>query len=174
MAATFVVEDGTAKTNSNSYLSVADLQSYWENHGNPDDISGATDAALEEALRIASQWVDLEYGSRYKGKKYSSDQAMKWPRYDVWDDDGYEIDTDVIPQALKDAVSEAAYRQLTVSGGLMADLSDPAPIISYSISVGPISEKTDYQGGNPARDEFTKIDRLMESLLQPAGTFWRG
>jgi len=35
MAATFVVEDGTGKTNANSYLSEADADSYFENHRYP-------------------------------------------------------------------------------------------------------------------------------------------
>jgi hypothetical protein len=38
--------------------------------------------------------------------------ALRWPRYDVYHEDGYQITQTAIPQFLKDATAEFAYHLL--------------------------------------------------------------
>lgn len=168
------VEDGTGKTNAESYLSVTDCDTYHTNHGDSSDWSGATTAEKEEALRMATQYIDIEYGPRWKGYRANDDQALAWPRYDVTDNDGYAVDSDDIPARLEDATAEAALRHITETNGLIPDISEPGTIKEYSVKAGPVAKKTVYEGGRSQVVWFRKLDALLYPLLHPYGWVERG
>lgn len=88
MAAIFVVEDGTSKSDANSYTTIAFADQYFENHDNPSDWTGSTQAEKEMALRNATQYLDRYYGGRWRGRKKDLDenQALDWPRVSAYDD----------------------------------------------------------------------------------------
>jgi len=99
-----VVEDGTGKSNAESYLSVADCDTYHTNMGNT---GWAGDATVKEvALRKATKFLDNKFRLRWKGTRTNEDQALAWPRSNVEDIDGFYYDSDGIPQTLKDATAE--------------------------------------------------------------------
>jgi len=163
------VEDGTGKTDADSYLSEADCDTYWTNHGDPTDWSGAATADKEAALRMATQFLDMEYSGRWRGVRANETQSLDWPRYGVTDDDYYAIDSDAMPQALKDATAEAAYRHITETNGLMPDISEPGQIKQYTVKVGPIMKSTEYTSGKSQTKWFRKIDALLRSLIATPG-----
>lgn len=96
--ATIVVEDGTGKTNSNSYVSEADFGAYATDRGIT--VSGTAAVLLIQAMDYIEQ-------QPYKGIKGTDEQALQWPRYGVYVDSYYVGET-VIPQLLKDALCEVA------------------------------------------------------------------
>jgi len=98
MSATIVVEDGTGKTDSNSYISEADFGTYATDRGVT--VAGTAAVLLIQAMDYIEQ-------QNYQGYKQSKEQALLWPRNDVYID-GYYLDTDVIPTLLKDALCEVA------------------------------------------------------------------
>ncbi len=102
--ATIVVEDGAGKTNSNSYVSEADLTTYATDRG-------VTLSGTEAVLLI--QAMDYIESQPFKGYKYTSEQALQWPRGGVTID-GYDVDVDEIPQLLIDAQCEVA---IGIDGG---------------------------------------------------------
>ena len=100
----FVVEDGTGKTDSNSYVSVAEFEAYWLDRNN--DMSGETTADKQSWLINATQYIDLNY--TFAGEVSNDDQALQWPRTYTYDNKGNVIDSDSIPNQLKYAVCELA------------------------------------------------------------------
>ena len=76
MAATFVVEDGSGKSDANSYVSIANANQYHENTTASTDWSGASQANKERALRLGTQYVEARYSHLWRGNKASSDQAL--------------------------------------------------------------------------------------------------
>ena len=52
---TLVIEDGTGKSNAESYISVADADTYHSNRGNT-DWAALTTAEKERLLRIATDY----------------------------------------------------------------------------------------------------------------------
>jgi len=109
MALTLVVEDGTGKTNSNTYISLADAEIYFESRLNITDWSGETDAnkniALAQACRMLDQYVD------WIGEPSNDSQALEWPRVNAdYEANGVEVyvDSDEIPVLLKYAQCELA------------------------------------------------------------------
>lgn len=118
-----VIEDGSGKSDAESFISVEDADTYFSNRGN------ATWAALntaqkEQNLRKATDYIGQTYRQRWKGVRVTSEQALDWPRaYVVRDDidyvsgagyvliDGfYYYPSDEVPQAVKTACAELAYR----------------------------------------------------------------
>jgi hypothetical protein len=165
-----VVEDGSGKTDAECYATLVETDAYHTAMG--DTTWGAeSEADREVAKRKAAQYLDLTYGGRWRGERANDTQALAWPRSSVEDDDGYAIDSDAIPQKLKDAEAVAAYLFLTTD--ILADIDDPAAVESYSVKVGPITETTKYVGGNPATTWYRRIDMLVSALVWPRGRIVR-
>lgn len=166
-----IVETGSGLTNANSYISVADADTYVADHGNESVWTAATTAQKEAALRNATQYIDLQYGSKFKSSKTNIDsgsrQALQFPRIAVTDDDGYLYDDDEMPDCLKHATVEAALRIL--AGDDLLGVLDSATIQSESSSVGPLSESITYVGGKPAVKRYPKIYALLKPIINDTG-----
>ena len=104
MPATIVDEDGTGKTDANSYVSEAELSTYADHRGQT--ISGTSAVLLIQAM-------DYIEAQPFQGLKETETQALQWPRVGVVLD-GYYFESDSIPQLLKDVQCELA---LAIDGG---------------------------------------------------------
>lgn len=143
-----VVEDGTRVTGANSYVTEAELTTYATARGIT--ITGDTEELLIKAM-------DYLESLEYKGIKVAFDQALQWPRADVYIDD-YLVDIDEIPYELKKAEYEVA---LSIDAGV-----DPLANITRlkdSVSVGPISVT---YSKTQATTIVRKIDLALRKLLR--------
>ena len=75
MALTLIKEDGTGKSDANSYASVADGDAYHDGHLYATAWTAATTANKEKALVFATRLIDAEF--RFKGTKANSTQALQ-------------------------------------------------------------------------------------------------
>ncbi len=173
VVSTFVVEDGTGLSTANSYLSVADADTYHNNVTRSDDWSGATAAVKQNALIAATQYLDIRYQGRWRGYRNTRSQALAWPRYSVEDDDGYLLDSASLPQKLEDACAEMALR-VVLGDDLLGTVMEPGEVTSESVTVGPISESKTYAGGKPYGYEYPKLDALVRGLIAAGNTVIRG
>lgn len=103
----FTVEDGSIVSGANSYLSVADADTYHSDRGNA-DWAAATTGAKQSALIRATDYIEQKYSERFKGDYASDDQELSWPRYGLC-----EVESDVIPKELKNAVAILALEALS-------------------------------------------------------------
>ncbi len=99
---------------TDSYLSVADADTYWANRNNS-TWSGATTAQKEKALREATQYIDGAYN--FIGALASYTQALAWPRTGATITSGnfkgaYFTETE-IPTQIKNACAELALEALS-------------------------------------------------------------
>jgi hypothetical protein len=96
--------DSTAGgSNSNSLVSVEEADAYFTTR-----LGGGAWAEVDEpeaALITATAELELK---RYLGTKTDSDQALKWPRSGIYNEDGVLYDEDVIPARVKQACFELA------------------------------------------------------------------
>jgi hypothetical protein len=181
--ATFVVETGSASATANSYASIADADAYIDNFvRNSTHWTHLSDADKQRYLREATQTIDLSYGSRFRGYRFSESQGLDWPRSAVTTDDGWLVGADEIPQELKDATAEMAWRHLADSGpsnttgnttGVIPDRDEGKNIIEEDISVGSIRTKTKYSGSKTVTKKFRKVELLLRKYLNPAGEMFR-
>jgi hypothetical protein len=163
-----VVEDGTGLANAESYVSVADADTYVSNY-----MTDATNTlwtalgtpAKEKALRRATAYIDTEYGERWKGRRTTEDQALDWPRTGVVDYDEWAIDSDVIPQVLKDATAEMAARLAVEDEEFFDDLDPGGAIKRENVQVGPLKSDVTYAGSTSRQKTYPKVDGLLAQLL---------
>jgi len=104
--------------NSNSYVTLVEADAYFA-----DTLRAAIWEALypgdkEVALIESATDIDME---SYVGSKTDSDQALKFPRTDIWTDERVAYDSDAIPRAVKSAQCELAYIKLTDPDSLETD-----------------------------------------------------
>lgn len=154
MTLAITVEDGTSKTTSNSYISLADAETYFESRLHITNWTEATTDNKNRALVQAARMIDRYV--RYIGWKTEDTQAMEWPRagiyYDgskYWSDVSYQIEWEVysvadnyIPKEIKYAQCELA---LTLLAGDIQALPDTAGYSSISVAgaVSLVVDKSD-------------------------------
>jgi hypothetical protein len=93
-----IVEDGTGKTDSNSYVSEAEFTTYANNRG----LSNT--GSISTLLFTSMDYIEQQC---FKGLKNTQDQALQWPRSSAWLD-GFLLPNDEIPTLLKEAQIEVA------------------------------------------------------------------
>lgn len=149
--------DATAGGSSaDSYTTVAEADTYHDNHLYATDWTGATTANQEKALKMATRILDEKID--WSGSKSTSSQALAWGRTGV-EDDGYSVSSSIIPNPIKNATSEFA-RHL-----LGSDLTVDAQGKGLdSLAVGSITlsfDKTDTAGVIPS---------IVQEMLRGWGT----
>lgn len=95
--------------NATSYPTVEEADDYFSGRLHSEDWTEATlkEVALMTATRLLDRYAIWE------GTKSTQEQALDWPRYGVEDKDGYIIDDDIVPDAIKQATCELAYALLS-------------------------------------------------------------
>ena len=104
MALTFTVEDGTGVTGANSYTTVAFADDYASmNASTVVAWEALTQAQKEHYLMWATHILDTL--TKWEGNKVSQDNELSWPRQGVADKEGYMIESNTIPKAVKQATA---------------------------------------------------------------------
>jgi hypothetical protein len=168
-----VAEDGTGKSNANSYLSVAGANTYHATFTGSTDWAAATASTKELALIRATQYVDARFHGQWRGFRANEGQSLVWPRFCAEDDDGYAIDDGSVPQKLAHAVAELALR-VVLGDDLLGVVAEPGTIASESSSVGPLSESVTYLGGKPHGYQYPRVEALLRGLLLGSDRVVRG
>lgn len=125
-----VVQDGTGKSDADSYVSVADFKTYCLNRGL--SIAGSSDDILEQKLRLATDYIDSKW--RYSGERLEDDQSTEFPRSSLVDWSNKTITG--VPKRVKDACCDMAHAAIA-DANLFQTLDRGGRIKSES--VGPIS-----------------------------------
>lgn len=163
-----IVEDGNARSDAESYISVADADTYFTNRGNA--AWAALDTpAKEQALRAATDYMRQTYRMHWTGMRVTATQALDWPR--AWvalvdSPSGYRsvpayVPLNVVPQEVKDACAELAVR--ASAGPLSPDLGPQ----TVSEQVGPI--KVDYLPGTRQNLSYTSVTAILAPYLKGRG-----
>lgn len=153
------VENGTGLANAESYISVADANSYHNLRGNTTWLTISTQEA-EEALRRATDYMQQVYAGLWYGYKTTDTQALDWPRQDVPKLDtayGNYYLNNVIPQELKNACAELAFR--AARGELLAD-------IGQAVKREKIDAlEVEYSEFSPQSKRYPAIDSLLSKFM---------
>lgn len=138
---------------SNSYLSVAEADAYFENSLNA--VAWTVDDEKKgQALVSATRLIDAKY--KFKGVKTDQLQALAFPRYGVYNLDGWSYDDNEIPRRLKNAIAELALSLLTTTDPTFAD---PATAGIKKVSAGAVSVEFDKD------DRSTTIPDAISDLI---------
>lgn len=147
-------------SSSDSYVTLAEYEAYvvanldlnFNGHGH--------DTTHEMHLRRAAQWIDRNYS--FTGYQQYEFQSRAWPRRTQLYVDGWPVDTDTIPQDIKDAQMELAYLMEVESLDPAATVS--AVVASTRNKAGPVETETQYLGGK-ATPRIVAIEGLLRPYL---------
>jgi hypothetical protein len=156
---TLVKEDGTGKTDANSYANAADGDAYFEGHLYASAWTAATTANKEKALVFATRLIDSQV--QFNGSRLKTDQALQWPREDCADPDsaGEAVDSNLVPKMIVDATCEEA-RELLIQDRTAAPPGE-----------GIIATWTDVSGTKyDKRDTRPIISRVAQAMLSKFGS----
>lgn len=111
MAVTVIVEDGSGKSDSNSYISLDQFKEYCSARGY--DITQKTDEQMNIMILESTQNTDIRFVEQYIGERYSTEQALEWPRkYAIGSYTKKPYSQPVMPNLLINQTCERAYRLL--------------------------------------------------------------
>ena len=147
-------------TNANSFATVAEADAYHDTRLHNAEWSAASDADKTKALIQATRILDA---MTWKGARTTTTQALKFPRFGLYTDDGIVIDSDTIPEFIVNAVSELAW--LLIIGDTTRESGTKG---FKSIGVGPISlsvDKTDRTDDIPV-----SVTKMIKQWLYSSGS----
>jgi hypothetical protein len=126
-------------TSSDSYITVADADTYHGNNLNVTDWTGASTADKEKALKMSTRLMDERID--WIGEKNTDTQALRYPRAGVTTPDGYSVETTELPTPITNACAEFA--KYLIASDRTGDASGKG---ITSVGVGSVSltfDKTD-------------------------------
>lgn len=161
-----IVEDGSVVAGAESYISVADADTYHSNRANAAWAALST-AAKEASLRKATDYMSQIYRLRWKGARINTTQMLDWPRFGCYVEDisygrhPFYVATTVVPDEVKNACAELA---------LKASTTDLAPDVEREVvreKIGPL--ETEYAPGAPQYVRYRAIDLMLKIYMNTTG-----
>lgn len=164
-----IVEDGSMPQGANTYASVADSDDWHGRRGSsiwPPPPGSGTDpeqAAKEAALILSTDYLN---GLGWNGKRPPGGRLLAWPRFGAVDADGYKVDVDTVPEAVKSACCYLA--------GVSLDGVDIQPKLErggriQSQSVGKLSKTFFNDAAN--RDVFSALADILRGYVPELDEF---
>lgn len=153
------VEDGSVVSGAESYISVADADTYHSNLGNT-AWDALTTAQKEQSLRKATNYMLGRYGNDWLGYRVGSTQLLDWPRKFVPLPDLLSVEyisDSVVPDAVKNACASLALR--ASSETLLPD--EEQAVVREKVDV----IETQYSEHSPTRKRYTEVDLMLKSFL---------
>jgi len=154
-----IVEDGSGLPNSESYVSVAEADTYHSNRGNT-DWAALTTTQKEQLLRGATDYMVAVYRLRWDGYRYVNTQALDWPRIyvpvrDICSVNAYPeyVDFDIVPTLVKNACAELALKANTET------LLDDQGQVTIREKVGPI--EVEYDKFSPQYKRYLQVENSL-------------
>lgn len=138
---------------SDSYITLTEWETYATNMG---WTTAGTDAVKEAYLRRATLYLDRNY--IWLGTKKTAAAARQWPRSMSELVDGYVVDSDAIPQAIKDAQAELAW--IAHEGTDLFATVTTGAVTKSRVKVDVIEEAEEYQGALEL-PKFTAVTGLL-------------
>ena len=167
-----VVEDGTGLANADALASEAEVTAYFVAYGLSTQWTSASTSDREIAIRKCTQY--LEVAADWEGVRKFEEQALAWPRYWVFDQDGYLVSDFEVPIRVKQALAEVIRRYLVDPNVILPDESSVENSVKRtSVKVGPLEEEVEYAGGvsvNTSTKLFPLVWKLLKPFLRTSGS----
>ena len=158
-----IVEDGSCVPNANCYVSLDYADEYMRDTGKTgwDD---KTDNEKKSFLINATAYIDRTYSRLgWKGiKKYHRKQSLCFPRVELYDKDGYEVEG--IPEELKKAVCEAGFISITTSLFAVKDAS--GTVKRQKVDVLEVEYYSEKDASGEYISRFTVLDYLLADFYK--------
>lgn len=157
-----IVEDGTGLSTADSYISLADTESYMSILPDTTAWDALSDPDKEDYIKWATRTLDAK--STYNGTKVYETASLRWPRSGVKDKDGYLVADDIVPLPISDSTAELVRMLLT-----QADLTSENSVDYLKKVVADVVE-VEYQNNTSQ----SKVTEYINAIMSPLGWFNTG
>jgi hypothetical protein len=161
-----VVEDGTGRSDAESYQSVASFKSYCDARGY--SYAGVADAKIEQSLRLSTGYIDTQF--RYKGERSLGSQSLEFPRTNLTDWSSYVITG--VPNRVAQACNELAFKALTQP--LYEDLDRGGKVRSESVGSISVTYADDAPAGKTYQFAAKLLAQYVRDPMDIEGPFFGG
>ena len=146
--------------NSNSYVTLAEADSYFETVPNSSTWTDKSDDAKNRALISACRWID---SLNYYGDRCEEEQALKWPRnnYEV---DNVELACTAIPKSIKYAQYELARALANETDAITGNKGTDGTYEQVKLGDIEVKYNTDSQGVGTINNVFDVYPWLQSYL----------
>lgn len=165
-----IVEDGTGRSDAESYTSVAEADTYFSKRANA-AWAALTTENKEAALRKATDYLGQVYRLRWKGTRVNGTQALDWPRAFVERDDYqyqglngstyiggfFYFPSDEMPVEIRNACAELAFKSTS------AELAPDIARETKREKVGPL--EVEYNEYSVPYTRYRAIENLLATFL---------
>jgi len=143
---------------ADSYVALAVADAYHATRLNVDLWDSANEETKESALKMATRRLEAE---NWKGLKTHSlaSNILRWPRSDLYNDDGQIESSTTVPIAVQHATAELALEMLKAAADELAGAQSK----TSEIQVGPVKLKLDTDQTNATSVEELSGD--VENLI---------
>lgn len=156
-----IVEDGTGKSNAESYCTVAFADAHFAARNVPS--WDGSEAHREGLLRLATDYMLARY--QWAGERVTATQALDWPRSGIVAH-GFDVASNAVPLAIQRACAELAHRANHSPSGLMPDLGKT----TVREKVDVIEVEYSQQPGARESTSFDAVDKMLFPYLVSYGT----
>jgi DNA topoisomerase VI subunit B len=153
MALTLIKEDGTGKTDANSYADVADGNAYYDGHLYATAWTGAGDDQKAVALVMASRLIDAEF--QFNGTRTNAVQGLQWPRAKCPEPDAIHVPLQVLLPIPSDYVRYDSVPKAVVQ----ATCEMARELLIADRTVAPAGEGLKYQIVGSTQTGYDKADK---------------
>lgn len=171
--AAFIVEDGTVVDGANSYASVDDANTYFAALSNPAAWTSATTETKQQALRVATDWLDTTFRQQWTGVRIDATQPLDHPQLGSIDPWNFPVVVPPLPPKLIAACCEAALLEVQTPGILFGQSTTTGASTSgsTSLTIGGFSVRS--ASGISAGTTQALISKVIR-LLQAGGLIETG
>ncbi len=159
-----IIEDGTIVANANSFITVAEWETYLALYGKA---ATGSETDKETALIKSQRAISTRYN--FDGTLVEQMQSTCLPRNWSRPIKGFTIANDVVPQDFKDAQAELAF-DIQEGADPFADATQGVlgPLTGDKAKAGPVeTDKTYGSGGTPFNPRAMSNYTAVNDLLKP-------
>jgi hypothetical protein len=147
----------TAKaTNANSYVTLAETETYMEGRLAVTTWDADTDDNKNRALRMATDVLD---GYDWTGARSTQSQRLQWPRMGTTDRDGWEYSGDTVPRPVKEATYELALALIDGTYEIAPDALEKYEQVK--VDVLEVVPRSDYRAAQLPDAVYDLVSHLM-------------
>ena len=146
--------------NSNSYVTLAEANSYFETVPSETDWDDKSDDAKNRALISACRWID---SLNFYGDRCDDGQALKWPR-DNYTVDGVDLECGTIPNGIKYAQYELARQLANDTTAMIGNKGTDGTYEQVKLGEIEVKYNTDSQGVGTINNVFDVYPWLQSYL----------
>lgn len=159
-----IIEDGTIVADANSFITVAEWETYLALYGK---VATGAEADKEVALIKAQRAISTRYN--FDGALVEQAQPTCLPRNWSKPIKGFTIANNVVPQDFKDAQAELAFDiQEGADPFANATAGAKGPVTGERSKAGPVETETQYgSGGTPFNPRSMSNYTAVNDLLRP-------